>query len=64
MPYLKSEVYANKPKTLAQLKANIRCEIAAISSETLTKVMENAEKRVHLGVKAKGAHLRGLIFKS
>ena len=62
--YLKSKVYANKPKTLAQLKANIRREIAAISSETLTKVMENAEKRVHLAVKAKGAHLRDLIFKN
>ena len=36
---LKSKVYANNPKTLAQLKANIRLEIAAISSETLTTVM-------------------------
>ena len=62
--YLKSQVYANKPKTLAQLKANIRRKIAAISSEILTKVKENAEKFVHLAVKAKGAHLRDLIFKN
>lgn len=45
--YLKSKVYINKPKTLAQLKNNIRREIAAIPVEMLAKTMENAEKRAH-----------------
>lgn len=61
--YLKSRVYANKPRTLTQLKMNIRREIAAISTETLTSVMENVEKRASLAVKAKGSHLRDIIFK-
>ncbi|XP_011065824.1 PREDICTED: uncharacterized protein LOC105152953 [Acromyrmex echinatior] len=38
--YLKSKVYVNKPRTLDELKANIRQEIAAISAETLVKTME------------------------
>lgn len=61
--YLKSKVYINKPRTLAALKANIRREIAAISTETLEKTMENAEKRAHCAIRANGGHLRDIIFK-
>lgn len=61
--YLKSKVYVNKPRTLAELKTNIRAEIASITPEMLAKVMENAEKRTHLAIKAKGRHLRDIIFK-
>lgn len=62
--YLKSKVYVSKPRTLAQLRANIRREIRAISADTLAKVMENAEKRAHLAAKANGGHLRDIIFKN
>lgn len=62
--YLKSKVYVRKPRTLAELRANIRREIRTISPETLAKVMENAEKRAHLAAKTKGGHLRDIIFKN
>ena len=61
--YLKSKVYADKPRTIAKLKNNIRREIAAISTDTLAKTMENAEKRAHFVLKAKSGHLRDIIFK-
>ncbi|CAH2093938.1 unnamed protein product [Euphydryas editha] len=61
--YFKSKVYANKPRTLAALKNNIHQEIAAISAETMANVIENAEKRAHLVAKARGGHLRDIIFK-
>lgn len=60
--YLKGKVYADQPKTLQALKFNIRREIAAISAETLPKVMENAQKRAQLCIKEKGKHLRDIIF--
>ena len=62
--YLKSKVYINKPRTLTQLKNNIRREIAAIPAEILAKTMENAEKRTHLAIKARGKHLKDIIFKN
>ena len=37
--FLKSKVYINKPRTLAQLKTNIEREIAAIPRAMLEKVM-------------------------
>lgn len=60
--YLKSKVYISKPRTLAQLKNNIRREIRKISAETLEKVMKNAEKRAHFAIKEKGGHLHDIIF--
>ena len=35
--YLKSKVYASKPKTVDELKYNIRAEIAAITPECAKK---------------------------
>lgn len=60
--FLKSKVYANKPKTIEELKNNIRDEIAAISSETLAHTMENAEKRAHFCLSNKGGHLIDVVF--
>lgn len=60
--YLKSKAYVNKPRTLDVLKANIRQEIAAISTETLAKTMENAASRALLAVQAHGGHLRDIVF--
>lgn len=62
--FLKSKVYANKPQNLRQLKVNIRREIRKISTETLEKVMKNAEKRAHLAIKENGGHLHDIIFRN
>ena len=43
--YLKSKVWVNKPRTVEEIKDNIREEIAAIPAEMLAKTMANAAKR-------------------
>ena len=62
--YLKSKVYVNKPRTLEDLKDNIREEIAAIPAEMLAKTMENAAKRAQYAINARGGHLKDIIFKN
>lgn len=62
--YLKSKVYASKPQTIDELKANIRAEIIAIPPEMLEKVMENAAKRAHFALANKGGHLIDVVFKN
>ena len=39
--YLKIKVYASKPKTIDELKCNMRTKIAAITPEMLANVMQN-----------------------
>ena len=60
--FLKSRVYANKPKTIEDLKDNIRTTMAAISPEMLVNVMENAKKRAHYCISNKGGHLVDIVF--
>ena len=60
--FLKSKVYANKPKTLDELKDNIRAEITAISPEMLANVMENARKRAEFCIRNEGGHLIDVVF--
>ena len=55
--YLKSKVYASKPKTIEELKANIKAEIAAITPEMLSNTMKNAQKRAAFCVSNGGGHL-------
>lgn len=62
--YLKEKVYVNKPRTLQELKNNIRDEIAAITPETLNNVMKNVIKRAHFCQQAGGGHLANLIFQT
>lgn len=62
--YLKSKVYTNAPKTLAELKTNITDEIQKITPAMLKKVMENAHKRAIDCVQAKGGHLRDILFRT
>lgn len=62
--FLKSKVYANNPKTLDELRNNIRAEIAAISPEMLTNVMTDAKKRAKFCIRNKGGHLIDVIFKT
>ncbi len=52
--YLKSVVYNPLPKTLDDLKANIKREIEKINVEILKSTFENFEKRCHLVIAADG----------
>ena len=56
--------FVNKPRTVEELKDNIREEIAAIPAEMLAKTMENAAKRAQYAINARGDHLRDIIFKN
>ena len=60
--YLKSKVYASKPKTIDELKCNIRAEIAAITPEMLANVTQNARKRAAFCVWNGGDHLIDVVF--
>lgn len=62
--YLKSKVYINKPRDLAELKANIEEETARISASTRRKVIDNFKKRLSNCVKNGGGHLHDVIFKT
>ena len=45
--YLKDRVYKNNPRTIKDLKNNIRKEIRQISPETLGRVMANFARRLN-----------------
>ena len=61
--YLKSKVYCNKPRTLNDLKVAISEEIAAVSNDTLTKVMTNFEERLLMCIGEGGRHLSDIFKK-
>ena len=60
--YQPLQVYASKPKTIDELKCNIRAEIAAIMPEMLANVMQNARKRAAFCVSNGGGHLIDVVF--
>lgn len=62
--YVKSKVYANKPKTLDELEANIRATIAAIPPDMIHRVIENWSARMSQCKKSRGGHLNDILFKS
>ncbi len=62
--YLKSRVYVTKPRTLEQLKTNIRREIGLINKAMLKRVYENFEKRLEDCIETEGHHLTGVIFRT
>ena len=43
--YVKSMDYANKPATIAELRTNIECEIAAVSADLCLKVFKTWVQR-------------------
>lgn len=61
--YLKSVVYRNEPTTTAQLKENIRTEMAGISSDLCGRVFENMRQRWEECLRQEGRHLENIIFK-
>ena len=61
---LKSRVYVTNPTNLQDLKNNIYHEIAALSPETLMKVMKTTNKRAISCQNNRGGHLKNIIFKN
>jgi hypothetical protein len=55
--YLKARVYSPIPKTIEELKENIRREIQNIEKTTLKSVFENFKKRLDLVIQEKGGHI-------
>lgn len=62
--YLKSLVYTNRPRTLAELKNNIRVAIADIGPDMLEKVERNFRSRLTKCIEQHGGHLHDVIFKN
>ena len=61
--YLKSRVYVNRPRSLQDLKTNIREEIANIPADTLMRFIANTRNRFIQCVDNGGCHLPDMIFK-
>lgn len=62
--YLKSRVYAAKPRTLEELKDAIRREIQLIDQQTLERAWENFKGRVEECIDEEGKHLSDIIFQT
>ncbi|GFY54409.1 putative DD41D transposase [Trichonephila inaurata madagascariensis] len=62
--YGKLLVYANKPTTLEELKANIEREIAAVSAKMSGRVMENWVQRIDRCKHARCGHMSEVEFHS
>ena len=60
--YLKSKAYVQKPRTVDDLNASIREEIATVSQEMLVNVMQKFEERLWTCVRQEGRHLSAIIF--
>ena len=61
--YLKSKVFANKPRNIQELKTAIREEIANITVEMLQRVMRNFKEQLQECMHVGGGHLKDVIFK-
>jgi len=61
--YLKSKVYATKPRDLDQLEQAIRTEVASIQGEMTERVLQNYHKRLDQCLEYNGGHLKDVIFK-
>ena len=62
--FLKSRVYAGKPRTLGNLKTAIRENIQEIGEEILVKVVTNFRKRLQIYARENGHYLSDIIFRS
>jgi hypothetical protein len=59
--YLKDRVYSTKPRSIAELKRNIRNEIKKIDQDTCKKVIQNFAVRVRECGKLHGGHLEHIL---
>ena len=60
--YVKDKVYANNPKTIPQLKAEIIRVMNGIEASLLESVIENLDKRIKICKKSRGGHLHDIHF--
>ncbi|KAJ4427235.1 hypothetical protein ANN_24852 [Periplaneta americana] len=56
-------VYRNKPRSIIQLKQNIRNEISAIEPVLLGRVMQKFDIRLQECIRCPGGYLRNVVFK-
>ncbi|PSN49514.1 hypothetical protein C0J52_18947 [Blattella germanica] len=61
--YLKKKVFSTRKETLAELRASIRNEIAAIPRDMLASVMDSFLSRLHCCEVNEGGHLLDVIFR-
>ncbi|KAJ4438327.1 hypothetical protein ANN_14269 [Periplaneta americana] len=59
--HLKGRAYMNKPRTLDELRENIRCEIQAVTPGVLADNFRNMQRLVQLCIKAQGEHFQHLL---
>ena len=62
--FLKSRVYAGKPRRLEELKTAIRENTRELGEETLVKAEANFRKRLQFCARENGHHLSDIIFLS
>jgi len=60
--YVKSQVYANKPRTIQQLKAEIIRVIADVTPDICELVIPNFIDRVNACRLSGGGHMPDIIF--
>ena len=61
---LSDKVYVNNPRTIKELKANIRQKILFLQPPMLRTVMENSLERARLCQTENGGYLRDIIFRN
>lgn len=59
--YLKDKVYCNNPKTIDDLKENIKKEIFGVDQDMMKRVIKGFERRLHAVVEAQGAHIENYL---
>jgi len=59
---VKSRVYANKPQTIPELKAEIGCVIGETEPQLCGNVVENFVKRGKVCQRSRGGHLSDIVF--
>ena len=62
--YLKSRVYVKQPRTIQDLKENLRDKMAAISPIMLQRVMHNFQKQLWECVDTNRRYLKDTVFKN
>lgn len=62
--YVKSQVYANKPATIADLENNVIRVIGEIEANLCARVIQNWTSRMTACKRSRGGHLNDIIFKT
>ena len=62
--YLKTKVFEHHPRTIEELKAAIRQEIARISPQITARVMETFRNQLRMCIEKNSRHLDSVILKT